>query len=49
MVMEKNVSVSIGTFTNTAVRMKSSSINTRLPAMRTASDILKHKRWTVRK
>lgn len=41
MVTEKNWSLSsIGTLTSTAVRMKSSRMKTRLPAIRTASDIL---------
>ena len=42
MVTEKKRSSSMGTLTSTAVRMKSSRIKTRLPAMRIASDILKH-------
>lgn len=39
-VTEKKRSSPIGTLTSTAVRMKSSRIKTRLPAMRIASDIL---------
>lgn len=42
MVTEKKQSSSMGTLTKTAVRMKSSRIKTRLPAIRIASDILKH-------
>lgn len=41
MVTEKKRSSSMGTLTRTAVSMKSSRIKTRLPAMRTPSDILK--------
>lgn len=40
MVTEKKRSLSISTFTSTAVKMKSNRMKTRLPAMRTASDIL---------
>lgn len=46
MVTEKKLSRAMGTLTSAAVRMKSSRINTRLPAMRTASDILKHNKHT---
>lgn len=41
MVTEKKRSSSMGTLTSTAVSMKSSRMKTRLPAMRTPSDILK--------
>lgn len=41
MVTSKNLSSSMGTLTSTAVRTKSSRTRMRLPAMRTASDILK--------
>lgn len=47
MVTEKKLSCVMGTLTSTAVRMKSSRTNTRLPAMRTASDILKHNTHTL--
>lgn len=40
MVTEKKRSASIGTLTSTAVKMKSSRMKIRLPAMRMASDIL---------
>lgn len=40
MVTEKNRSCSMRTLTSTAVKMKSSRMKTRLPAMRTASDTL---------
>lgn len=43
-VTEKKVSSSMGTLTSTAVRMKSSSMKTRLPAIRIISDILEHKK-----
>lgn len=46
MVTEKKRSSSMGTLTSTAVRMKSSRIKTRLPAIRIASDILKHNQLT---
>lgn len=41
MVTEKKRSSSMGTLTSTAVRMKSSRMKTRLPAIRIVSDILK--------
>lgn len=45
MVTEKKRSSSMGTLTSAAVRIKSSRIKTRLPAIRIASDILKtHKK-----
>lgn len=41
MVTEKKRSSSMGTLISTVVRMKSSRMKTRLPAMRTVSDTLK--------
>lgn len=45
-VTEKKWSFSMGTLTSTAVRMKSSSMKIKLPAMRTASDTLKQQTLT---